>query len=142
MGGGGGVFDSDLSLPGTSSKGEIIKSNTSEMGPNSGPNSRETWLSPFASAWRQQFQASPPWGQLARSLRPLIAEHGDEEVLRRWKNYLLGAGAQYVSPTRFATTFGAWTTPDPDAWRHDPSQFRPGETTDDYIARRTSGKGR
>ena len=139
----GGCVDSGLSVPGTSTNGEILKSTTKpHVSAKSNANSRPTWLSAFGSAWRERFAASPHWGQLARAINPLVTEHGEAEVLRRFKNYLLGSGAQYASPARFAITFGAWTTPDPDAWRHDRTAFRPGESQDAYIARLTSGNGR
>lgn len=72
---------------------------------------------------------------MARSLKPLVTEHGADEVARRWSHYLTSAEARYVSVPRFAETFGAWTTPDPDAWKHDKTAPRPGESVDAYIMR-------
>lgn len=144
MGGGGGCVDFDLALPRTPPEEQILKtSQNPELAPiESAPIGRPTWLSVFGAAWRDKLGGSPPWGQLARALKPVVAEHGEAETLRRWKNYLIGAGAQYVSPARFASTFGAWTTPDPDKWKHDPSEFRPGESHESYIHRQVRGHGR
>jgi hypothetical protein len=143
-GGRGGCVDSSLLVPGTSTNGEISKLTTTPRDSAKSVSAKgpPTWLSVFASEWRKRFDASPHWGQLARALGPLVAERGEEKVLAHWKNYLLGTGAQYASAARFAATFGAWTTADPDAWKHDLTAFRPGETIDAYIMRHGARGGR
>lgn len=99
------------------------------------------WLGRFAAEWRSRFGegSQPPWGAMGRALKPLIAECGIEEVRKRWANYLLTAEARYVSPQRFAMTFGAWVTSHPDAWKYDPTEFRPGESHEAYIRRQVRG---
>ena len=99
-------------------------------------------MSPFARAWRERFQAEPPWGRLAAALRNLCKEHGEAEVLRRWQIYLGDAEPQYVNPQRFAFTYGAWDGSDTKApngygianGKPIPSP-RPGESSDDYAMR-------
>lgn len=139
---GGGCVDFDLALPGTSPEEQILKSKSKPpIGPNQFGPTRATWLSPFGAAWVGRFGvgSQPPWGILARSLKALVAEHGSDEVARRFKNYLSTAEARYVSVPRFAETFGAWTTANPDAWKHDPVEPRPGEDGDAYLARQIRG---
>lgn len=50
-------------------------------------------------------------------------------------------GKRFFGPSRpFAET---WDQPlDPDAWKRDPSMFRPGESQEAYIRRRSEGNGR
>lgn len=122
---GGGCVDFDLALPGTSPEEQILKSKSKPaIFPNIFPN-RGTWLSPFASAWVTRFGkgCAVPWGVLARALRNLVTEQGEAEVLRRWKNYLASTTPQYVSPPRFAFTFGSWDRPQP-------RKLAPGEIPD------------
>lgn len=143
-GGKGECVDFEVSLTSEASdNGQILKSKavTPIDTKSISTKSRRTWLSPFAVAWVERFGKGsiPRWGMLAKYLAPLVSEHGADETLRRWRNYLLGAEARYVSESRFAETFGAWDTPDPDAWRHDRTAFRPGESQDAYIARQTRG---
>lgn len=92
-----------------------------------------TWLSVYGEAWESALGGRPPWGQLARFVKPLRDAYGEDEVLRRFKIYLADAG-KYASPTRFAQTFGLWKQSPPQS-RGNPLDPRPGESADDYIAR-------
>jgi len=136
MGGKGGVVSNRI-LPNieSSMKGEISKTNQNK--PDTIFPNRGTWLSPFASAWIARFGkgSEVPWGRIASAIRNLVIEQGEAEVLRRWRNFLSATSVEYVNPSRFAFTFGAWDTPDPDAWKRDPTVIRPGESVDAYIAR-------
>jgi hypothetical protein len=67
-----------------------------------------TWLTPFAEAWKAKFGGDMPVGPAATALAPLRTEHGDGEVLRRWKNYLAVASAEHVNSARFASTWNRW----------------------------------
>lgn len=142
-GGKGECVDFEVSLTSEAyDNGQILKSKAGKPhAKRISTNSRGTWLSPFAAAWvaRVGPGSSPRWGILAKALAPLVQAHGDAETLRRWKNYLTGSEVRYASAPRFAETFGAWDTPDPDAWRHDKTAFRPGESQDAYIARQIRG---
>lgn len=102
---------------------------------------RSSWLGPFGAAWKTRYgpNAAVPWGRIGKALRDLVAAEGIDEVLRRFTNYLTGTSAQYVNPQRFAQTFGEWTRPNPDAWKYDVTEFRPGESQDAYIARQVRG---
>lgn len=71
---------------------------------------RPTWLTPYAAAWKARFGGEMPIGPAATALAPLRKEHGDEELLRRWKNYLAVASPEYVNPARFASTWARWDT--------------------------------
>lgn len=66
------------------------------------------WLEPFDLVWQRHYKTSLPFGQAARSLAPLVTQHGAEEVAKRLDVYCRQTTAMYVSFSRFASTFGAW----------------------------------
>lgn len=105
---------------------------------SAGPKGK-SWLTPYGDAWKARFGANsvPPWGNMARILKPLVATHGDAVVVPRFVNFLAASEVRYVNLWRFQATFDQWETADPDAWRHDPTAPRPGESTDAYITRLT-----
>lgn len=142
-GGKGACVDFDVSLTSEASdNGQILKSKAGKPHAKQiSTDSGRTWLSAFASAWVARFGKGsvPRWGIMARALAPVVREYGADETLRRWKNYLVGSEVRYASAPRFAETYGSWDTPDPDAWRHDKTAFRPGESQDAYIARQVRG---
>lgn len=101
---------------------------------------RETWLTPFGSAWSQRYGCpleTVPWGQLARSLKSLVDEFGSDAVIARWANYLAATEARFASPSRFASTYGAWERP---AVAHGAVALEPvqGEDVDAYISRQNA----
>ena len=75
---------------------------------------KTTWLQPYENLWREHFSAALPFGQAAKVLKPLEAEHGSPAVLRALDNYLAahtGERASYVSLPKFAAPFGQWLHP-------------------------------
>jgi hypothetical protein len=48
---------------------------------------KPTWLTPFADAWRAN-RGEPPFGRMAKSLRPVVAAHGLRQALMVWEGYL------------------------------------------------------
>ena len=78
----------------------------------------ETWLSPFAKVWRSAYpSAMVPFKQLAREFKPLVKAHPTERIVTELKAYLQKTPPQFLSPHRFAMTFGAWSTPEPKSYR-------------------------
>ncbi len=75
---------------------------------------RETWLTPYGEAWSAAYGGEPSYPQLAKTLKPLVAEHGEAMVLTHWQSYLQQTPARYASPAKFGQTFASWapTTPD------------------------------
>ncbi len=67
-----------------------------------------TWLTPYVTAWEEEFGGTPVFGPMMKALGPLHTKHGEVEVLARWKKYLKVADPLYANPARFAQTFGAW----------------------------------
>lgn len=138
VGGVGGGVSRNIELQGNSvnllpsKESQNLAKRAQKKGPKTGP---PTWLSPYAAAWVARFGAPPKWGLLARQLRPLHDEHGAEKTLRHWKHFLQRSTAEHVNPERFKVTFGVWATADPDAWKHDQTLPRPGESVDAMIAR-------
>ena len=75
---------------------------------------KPTWLTPYENLWREHFSAALPFGQAAKVLKPLEAEHGSPAVLRALGNYLAahaGERSAFVSLPKFAATFGQWLNP-------------------------------
>ena len=69
---------------------------------------RLTWLTPYGECWDILTGGTPPYGKLASALKPLHDKHGPELVCRALSRYLRSSDAQYLSPSRFAETFGSW----------------------------------
>jgi hypothetical protein len=67
-----------------------------------------TWITPYAEVWKAKFGGNMPIGPACDAIAPLRAEWGEQETLRRWKNYIAVATAEYVNPSRFASTWDRW----------------------------------
>ncbi len=113
---------SNLVPEGNEKRGE--RESEREGGAQSPPSGRETWLTPYGLAWQARTAGGlPPYGQLARYLRPLISRHGGEAVARAWCRYLAEVEVEWLSPARFASTFGHWAgtaAPSPREMRREP----------------------
>lgn len=96
----------DKTEPTTKSKEQEPSPRTAGAG--KGKTGRPTWLTPYGEVWREKFGGELPWGPAADALAPLRKEWGEDETLRRWKNYIATATAQYVNPARFASTWNRW----------------------------------
>lgn len=69
-----------------------------------------TWLSPYASVWKQKFPESVvPFGQLARNFKDLVKAHPAERIVAELQAYLDQTEPKFVSLARFVATFGAWS---------------------------------
>lgn len=73
-----------------------------------GDPSKVTWLTPYWDAWIDAYGGKPPGGMLAKALKLVHDEHGEADVLRRWRYYLKETPATYVNVHRFVSTFGEW----------------------------------
>ena len=76
-----------------------------------------TWLSPYAEVWRTHYGGEPPWGQLGKVMKVVVAAIGERQALLAWENFCTKTPAQYVSIPKFAQTFGAWC---PSSVREEP----------------------
>jgi hypothetical protein len=56
----------------------------------------------------KRYGGTAPGGRITKALRPLVAKHGEAEVLDAWSHYLGETPAEYLSPEKFATTFDHW----------------------------------
>lgn len=98
--------------------------------------SPKNWVASFCDAWLDRFQGIAPGGRIGRALKPLRGKHADDDILARWKTYLAATEAQFASPERFAQTFGEWDPKGAAAGNGVRApEVRPGETTDQYVAR-------
>jgi hypothetical protein len=75
-----------------------------------GKEGKMTWLTPFADVWATKC-GTPPYGKLGKILSPLVHEHGEPEVLERWRKYVDATEPRYASVHRFAETFVSWAGP-------------------------------
>jgi hypothetical protein len=101
----------------------------------------ETWLTPFSDAWQERFgeESKPPYGELAQFLRGLVKSHGAEEVLSRWKRFLLDSlKSQYARPARFEQGFGEWSQNSIDKTAHGAAIARPQASTRKPTAEETT----
>jgi hypothetical protein len=89
-------------------KGSRSEVQVQEKRSNAVAPSRVTWLTPFSEIWERRYGGKPNYGQLARSLKTLVDQHGAELVLERWAVYCAATEGQFANPVRFASTFGEW----------------------------------
>jgi hypothetical protein len=69
-------------------------------------------MTPYADAWKARFGGALPVERSVRPLALLRGEHGDEEVLRRWRLYLADQErGKYATAQGFASTWGEWDQP-------------------------------
>lgn len=80
---------------------------------------KQTWLSPYWSAWQAQYGASPAAlsGVMAKVLRPLEVQHGTASVLEQFRLYLAQTSVTYVSLMKFSAGFGSWACKEKDSPR-------------------------
>jgi len=95
---------------------------------------RTTWLTGYYEAYRVAYGEAPTdlsVKRMARTFKTLEIANPRPEVERRFRNYLASTPIRFYSVEHFADTFPGWKDAAPQS-RLDP---RPGESTDDYIAR-------
>jgi hypothetical protein len=72
---------------------------------------KRTWITPYLDLWETAMGGEPPLGQLLKAIGALRKKHDETEILGRMETYLLehrGDRAAFVSPQKFAQTFGQW----------------------------------
>ncbi len=125
------VQESSTDLPGNDSKSDrdSIPVERSETG-----TTRTTWLTPYYEAFRSAYGEAPtPLAvkRMARAFKELEVATPRPELVRRFGNYLRSTPGRFYSVEHFGDTLPTWKDAAPQS-RLDP---RPGESTDDYIAR-------
>lgn len=140
-GGGGGVNAGGVNA--VAVDGSLFPSNEAEDGKETTKSKaitphHFTWLTPYGNLWTEYYRGSPNYGLLAKALAPLVKQHGNTEVLMRWEVYLSETPGRYASPLKFAATWGEWD-PVKVKSEKDPKAPRPGETSDQYLARVGNG---
>lgn len=106
--------------------------------------SKSTWLSVYCAAYREIYGENATQvtiRRMARTMKQLEAEHSREEIVTRYRRYLSQTAARFYSVEHFGSSFAGWRegAHDPDAWKHDPTAFRPGESHEAYIRRTSEG---
>lgn len=85
---------------------------------------REHWVREACTDWAAATKGEPPFARIGAGLKPLVIQHGWDQVRRAWKQYLQVTLVQYASPQRFAMTYGAWVLPERKEGQERPAQFR------------------
>lgn len=66
---------------------------------------RTTWLTPYLTAWTEQFGTDYPASRLAGEIRSVHGQLGPDECLVRWRRYLSATtDVQYATGSSFART--------------------------------------
>ena len=69
---------------------------------------RPGWTERAGKAWATTLGGTAPFGRIGKALKPLVDQHGENEVLVVWAKYLAEEPAQFVTPEQFASKFGIW----------------------------------
>lgn len=67
------------------------------------------WNQQACEDWIERFNGTAPGGRIGKALKPLVAKHSWEAVRPAWKRYLESSEPEFVSPEKFASTYGSWT---------------------------------
>jgi hypothetical protein len=76
---------------------------------------RETWITPFADAWKDMHGGLMSIEPSVRPLKATVDSLGAEEALRRWEIYLDQTPARFANAAKFAATLNEWEAPKPGA---------------------------
>ena len=66
------------------------------------------WPAQASAIWKLKMGGPMAPGQLARTLKPVVDEHGEAAVLAAWDTYLSVENPKYASPTQFVQKFAHW----------------------------------
>lgn len=77
---------------------------------NHAPRDVFAFMAELRPVWREIYGGDLPPGS-AKRLKPLVGEHGVEEVARRLRIYCQSTPAPFASVPKFASTFGNWDKP-------------------------------
>lgn len=91
------------------------------------PIRKETWLDRLNTVWKQQYGGDFNFGEAGKVCRPLVQEHGIDEVVRRLTNYCRSVAGQFASVSKFASTWSVWIAMKQPPPRQ-PARFAAGRT--------------
>jgi hypothetical protein len=97
-----------------------------------------TWFTPYFLAFKEIYGEKPSDASVKMMVRPLRAlerEHGAEETLRRYRNYLHSTPKRFYKTAGFAERFVAFKDALPSKVPGMVPDPEPGESTDAYILR-------
>ena len=73
---------------------------------------RVTWLTPFWDYWKEQLGGKMNAGIAAKMLKPLVDEHGEREVMDKFRAYFsfvrVTGGQPFANVNQFATRYNYW----------------------------------
>ena len=58
--------------------------------------------------WTEVLGGKAPHGRIGPAFKPLVEEHGEEEVLAVWNRYLHTEPGKFVTPEQFAGKYKVW----------------------------------
>lgn len=91
-----------------------------------GTESAPSWSARACELWTARFGGTAPGGRIGKALKPLIAQHGEAEVLAVWERYLATQPAEFANPQDFGAKYGTWMTPapqHPNGRRTEPARY-------------------
>ena len=89
---------------------------------------KKTWLNRFAEKWTEAYMGQPSYGQLGKYLKPLVEQHGEDDVFFAWEKYINTTDGRYASPAKFSQTFGSWWRAPTGAYKRPPKYTPDGRT--------------
>jgi phage replication O-like protein O len=98
---------------------------------------RETWMTPFADAWKLHHKGILRFGRWAKALSELVKEFGTEKTVVHFGNYIASEkNTAFLTPEKFSETFGQWEVAH---GRIDgsPARIRSGSYGSDFWKKRT-----
>ena len=72
-----------------------------------------SWSAEACDDWAERTAGIAPGGQIGRHLKPVVDACGWDDVRPAWQRYLDETEVQFLSPARFAQTYGRWSTSKP-----------------------------
>ena len=72
-----------------------------------------SWSAEACDDWIDVTHGVAPGGQIGKHLKPVVDACGWDDVRPAWQRYLDETEVQFLSPARFAQTYGRWSTSKP-----------------------------
>lgn len=70
---------------------------------------KDTWMTPFCTAWEKRFGGKMPIESSLRPLSAVVGTLGGAEALVRFERYLESTDGKFVSVARFSQTLNEWS---------------------------------
>ncbi len=72
------------------------------------PEKKPGWVAEAGGMWKEVYGGTAAYGEIGKHLKPLVDEHGWDEVKACWARYLEETDGEFTSPAAFAKKFGLY----------------------------------